>query len=101
MHQPSFVFSAAALVCSALLIPASPTHAAGTLFGAAPLVIGHRGASGDRPEHTLAAYDLAISMDANFTEPDLVMTKDGELIARHEPMLARDNQNANGTIRLG
>jgi len=39
-------------------------------------------------------------MDANFTEPDLVMTKDGELIARHEPMLARDNQNANGTIRL-
>ena len=100
MHQPSFVLSAAALVCSALLIPVAPAQAAGTLFGAAPLVIGHRGASGYRPEHTLAAYDLAISMGANFIEPDLVMTKDGELIARHEPMLARVNLNANGTIRF-
>jgi len=100
MHQPSFVLSAAALVCSALLIPVAPAQAAGTLFGAAPLVIGHRGASGYRPEHTLAAYDLAISMGANFIEPDLVMTKDGELIARHEPMLARVNLNANGTIKF-
>jgi glycerophosphoryl diester phosphodiesterase len=62
------------------------------------MVIGHRGASGYRPEHTLAAYDLAISMGANFIAPDLVMTKDGELIARHEPMLARVNLNANGTM---
>ena len=49
-----------------------------------PLVIGHRGASGYRPEHTLEAYALAIEMGADFIEPDLVSTKDGVLIARHE-----------------
>ena len=49
-----------------------------------PLVIGHRGASGHRPEHTLEAYQLAIEMGADFIEPDLVSTKDGVLIARHE-----------------
>ncbi len=48
------------------------------------LVIGHRGASGHRPEHTLASYNLAIDMGADFIEPDLVATKDGVLIARHE-----------------
>jgi glycerophosphoryl diester phosphodiesterase len=56
-----------------------------TLSGQAPLVIGHRGASGDRPEHTLASYQLAIDRGADFIEPDLVATKDGVLIARHEP----------------
>lgn len=49
-----------------------------------PLVIGHRGASGYRPEHTLAAYELAIDMGADLIEPDLVSTKDGVLVARHE-----------------
>jgi len=49
-----------------------------------PIVIGHRGASGYRPEHTLAAYDLAIAQGADFVEPDLVMTRDGQLMARHE-----------------
>jgi glycerophosphoryl diester phosphodiesterase len=49
-----------------------------------PLIIGHRGASGHRPEHTLAAYRLAAEMGADFIEPDLVSTKDGVLIARHE-----------------
>ncbi len=49
-----------------------------------PIIIAHRGASGYRPEHTLAAYELAIDMGANFIEPDLVITKDGVLIARHE-----------------
>ncbi len=49
-----------------------------------PIVIGHRGASGYRPEHTLAAYDLAIAQGADFVEPDLVMTGDGQLVARHE-----------------
>lgn len=58
-----------------------------TLNGQAPLVIGHRGASGELPEHTLAAYQLAIDRGADFIEPDLVATKDGVLIARHEPML--------------
>jgi glycerophosphoryl diester phosphodiesterase len=50
----------------------------------APLVIAHRGASGHRPEHTIAAYRLAIEMGADFIEPDLVSTKDGVLVARHE-----------------
>ena len=49
-----------------------------------PLVIAHRGASGYRPEHTLAAYRLAIQMGADYVEPDLVSTKDGVLVARHE-----------------
>jgi glycerophosphoryl diester phosphodiesterase len=56
-----------------------------TLNGQAPLVIGHRGASGELPEHTLEAYKLAIERGADFIEPDLVATKDGVLIARHEP----------------
>jgi glycerophosphoryl diester phosphodiesterase len=58
-----------------------------TLSGAAPLVIGHRGASGELPEHTLAAYERAIARGADYIEPDLVLTKDGVMIARHEPML--------------
>ncbi len=49
-----------------------------------PLIIGHRGASGHRPEHTLESYRLAVDMGADFVEPDLVSTKDGVLIARHE-----------------
>jgi glycerophosphoryl diester phosphodiesterase len=49
------------------------------------LVIGHRGAAGYRPEHTLASYELAARMGADFIEPDLVSTKDGVLVARHEP----------------
>ena len=49
-----------------------------------PIVIAHRGASGDRPEHTLAAYEHAINFGADYIEPDLVSTKDGVLVARHE-----------------
>ena len=49
-----------------------------------PIVIAHRGASGLRPEHTALAYDLAIDQGCDFIEPDLVPTKDGHLIARHE-----------------
>ncbi len=55
-----------------------------TLTGEAPIVIGHRGASGLRPEHTLESYALAIAQGADFIEPDLVSTKDGILVARHE-----------------
>lgn len=51
----------------------------------APLVIGHRGASGYLPEHTLESYALAIELGADFIEPDVVATRDGHLIARHEP----------------
>jgi len=49
-----------------------------------PIVIAHRGASAERPEHTLAAYERAIELGADFIEPDLVSTKDGVLVARHE-----------------
>ena len=58
-----------------------------TLNGQTPLVIGHRGASGVLPEHTLEAYATAIAQGADFIEPDLVITSDGVLIARHEPIL--------------
>jgi glycerophosphoryl diester phosphodiesterase len=54
-----------------------------------PIIIAHRGASGHRPEHTLAAYALAIDMGADFIEPDLVATKDGRLVARHEPEIGK------------
>jgi glycerophosphoryl diester phosphodiesterase len=53
-----------------------------------PLVIGHRGASGYRPEHTLASYRLAIEMGADYIEPDLVSTKDHVLVTRHENNIA-------------
>lgn len=51
---------------------------------AEPIVIAHRGASALRPEHTLAAYELAIERGADFIEPDVVATRDGRLVARHE-----------------
>src|SRR3954468_12991112 len=50
-----------------------------------PIVIGHRGAPAYRPEHTIASYTLAIEMGADYIEPDLCFTKDGKLVARHEP----------------
>ena len=82
--------AAAALVAAVLLAACANTgperqSAYPTLDGAKPLVIGHRGASGYLPEHTLASYRKAIEMGADFIEPDLVVTKDGELVARHEP----------------
>ncbi len=54
-----------------------------------PLVIAHRGASGYRPEHTLASYRLAIALGADYVEPDLVPTRDGVLVARHEAEIGR------------
>ncbi|MGD2133375.1 MAG: glycerophosphodiester phosphodiesterase family protein [Maricaulaceae bacterium] len=61
---------------------------AGTLSGGRPIVIAHRGASGLRPEHTLAAYALAIEQGADVIEPDLVMTGDGVLVDRHDRYLS-------------
>ncbi len=58
-----------------------------TLSGARPIVIAHRGASGYRPEHTLEGYRLAIEMGADYIEPDLVITKDGHLVIRHDRYL--------------
>jgi glycerophosphoryl diester phosphodiesterase len=59
-----------------------------TLDGSAPIIIAHRGASGYLPEHTLEAYALAIDMGADLIEPDLVFTKDGVLVARHDRYLS-------------
>ncbi|WP_295641091.1 glycerophosphodiester phosphodiesterase [uncultured Methylibium sp.] len=61
---------------------------------ARPLVIGHRGASGYLPEHTLESYALAIELGADFIEPDLVATRDGHLIARHEPNIVNTTDAA-------
>jgi glycerophosphoryl diester phosphodiesterase len=75
----------AALV--SLIVPAAmagPAPAKSSKHKAEPLVIAHRGASGYRPEHTLAAYSLGARMGADYIEPDLVSTKDGVLVARHE-----------------
>lgn len=60
------------------------TTAQGSRAMTQPIIIAHRGASGLRPEHTLASYQLAIDQGADFIEPDLVLTKDGHLICRHE-----------------
>jgi glycerophosphoryl diester phosphodiesterase len=66
------------------LMPAGATAKESNQPGAHPLVIGHRGASGYRPEHTLASYQLAAELGADYIEPDLVSTRDGVLVARHE-----------------
>ncbi|MBD2774081.1 esterase-like activity of phytase family protein [Iningainema sp. BLCCT55] len=69
-----------------------------TLNGQPPIVIGHRGASGERPEHTLEAYKLAIERGADFIEPDLVLTKDGVLVARHENAIAIINPQTGALV---
>ena len=76
-------------LAAAAAVPASagPKTVFPTLDGKAPLVIAHRGASGYMPDHTLEGYTKAIELGADFIEPDLVATKDGVLIARHEPNL--------------
>ena len=67
----------------------------------APLVIGHRGASGYRPEHTRAAYELAFALGADAVEPDIVATKDGVLVSRHENEISgtTDVADASGVRR--
>ncbi|WP_278070652.1 glycerophosphodiester phosphodiesterase [Brevundimonas sanguinis] len=71
----------AAILTAAILSSSQPAMSAPS---AKPTVIAHRGASGERPEHTRAAYELAIEQGADFIEPDLVMTRDGHLLVRHE-----------------
>jgi glycerophosphoryl diester phosphodiesterase len=85
-HLPAMLAMLAALAATAQPAFAEPQrHRHGD---AQPLVIGHRGgANGYLPEHTLEAYALGIELGADYVEPDLVATKDGHLIARHEPNL--------------
>ncbi|MFG1921445.1 glycerophosphodiester phosphodiesterase [Cryptosporangium sp. NPDC048952] len=85
----AFIAAAPATASAAPTFPAAQPAAASALPAraakhAAPEVIGHRGASGYRPEHTLASYQLAIEQGADYVEPDLVSTKDHVLVARHE-----------------
>lgn len=79
-------FALPALVAATLIAFQTPVQAEPPMQHS-PLVIGHRGAAGYRPEHTIAGYNLAIEMGVDFIEPDLVLTKDKRLIARHEPMI--------------
>jgi glycerophosphoryl diester phosphodiesterase len=72
------------IVPAAMAGPAPAKKSTASHHKAEPIVIAHRGASGYRPEHTLAAYALAARMGADYIEPDLVSTKDGVLVARHE-----------------
>src|SRR5215471_7034229 len=85
---PAAIFYGASVVAIVAFIAAAQTQTmpplTATLSGGPPLVIGHRGAAGHRPEHTLGSYNLAIDYGVDFIEPDLVATKDGVLIARHE-----------------
>ena len=83
---------AATLTVGLLLVAGPAVAQTNPSGGKAPLVVGHRGASGYMPEHTLEAYGKAIEMGADFVEPDLVATKDGVLIARHEPMLSGNDR---------
>jgi glycerophosphoryl diester phosphodiesterase len=87
------VTSAAALA----LVSAAPATADQTTQAAYDsfTIVGHRGASGYRPEHTLASYELAARMGADYIEPDLVITKDGVLVARHEPEIGGTTDVAN------
>jgi glycerophosphoryl diester phosphodiesterase len=69
-------------------VAARSTRAHGVTSVHRPYIVAHRGASGYRPEHTLDAYRLAIALGADFIEPDLVVTADGVLVARHENELS-------------
>lgn len=76
-----------ALFIALFLLPACATpesHAMEKPLNGQAIIIAHRGASGERPEHTIASYTLAIEQGADYIEPDLVLTKDGVLVARHE-----------------
>jgi glycerophosphoryl diester phosphodiesterase len=77
---------AAVAACVLAVAPAASAHSSSHDRGDdGPLITGHRGAPGYLPDHTLEGYKLAIKMGADYIEPDLVSTKDGYLIARHEP----------------
>ena len=84
----NFLLSTTLLAALSFQAPIALAQGAPTLSGQKPLVIAHRGASGYLPEHTIEGYKLAIEQGADFIEPDLVSTRDGVLVVRHEPMLS-------------
>lgn len=84
----SFLLSTSLFAALALQPVGAIAQPAPPVSGQKPLIVAHRGASGYLPEHTLEGYKLAIEQGADFIEPDLVSTKDGVLVVRHEPMLS-------------
>lgn len=91
---------ATSLICGAIVLCSTTALAheyerSGKRSESAPLVIGHRGTAGYLPDHTLEGYALAIELGADYIEPDLVSTKDGVLIARHEPNILNTTDVAN------
>lgn len=98
MKRRTTLIAAAAMI-AALSIASTPAmaHRDRPADKVEPIVIGHRGASGYVPEHTLASYWLAIEQGADYVEPDLVATRDGVLVARHENAIAI--LNTDGSVR--
>ncbi len=102
--RPFYFMTATAF--AVLMAAATTAEAYPTLSGENPIVIAHRGASGYLPEHTLAAYELAIKMGAAYIEPDLQLTKDGYLVAMHDSTLTRTTnvealfERRNGNYRV-
>lgn len=99
MRRLAFLSALLIAACSpeAQLTPGSePIESTGwaTRSGQAPLVIAHRGASGERPEHTQAAFALALEQGADVLEPDLQVSRDGVLIVRHDPFLSSNTDVA-------
>lgn len=86
-RRSSALLATAALLAGCAPDPADRTDMTGNR--PAPLLVAHRGASGYAPEHTLAAYELAIEQGADIIEPDLQVTRDGRLIALHDLTLER------------
>jgi glycerophosphoryl diester phosphodiesterase len=88
MHEMSrrSMLAGSGAALAALSLPKGAAARGGRRRGGhLPIVIGHRGSPAYRPEHTIASYTLAIEMGADYIEPDLCFTKDGQLVARHEP----------------
>ena len=100
-HHTKFKLAASGLLSSLALMACGGSTAnlapATAIWPPVPTLIAHRGASALRPEHTIAAYTQAIEDGADIIEPDLVATKDGVLVARHENAIAI--LNADGTVR--
>jgi len=102
-----FVRSLPLMLPAVLVVAATSSNATvKQLDGAAPLVLAHRGASGYMPEHTLAGYELAVKLGADYIEPDLQLTSDGVLVAMHDDTLTRTTNVAtlyaqrNGSYRV-
>src|SRR6202008_3754264 len=86
-HSPAACIVASGVAILLAACASLPKTSLKTLDGNPPLVAAHRGASGYRPEETIEAYVKAIELGADFIELDLISTKDGVLIARHDPNL--------------